>query len=94
METNTTTTETTPATNQETTQTSTVETPPVNDTATNNTSTVENVAYKDLYEQQKAEYAKLQEELNQAKILNAKLAITQPSKPSKTAEELLNEMFS
>lgn len=72
------------------------------ETTVDNSSTVEpttdnsaeNTAYKELYEAQQKEIKELQKEVNELKVLNAKLAIQQSASiPQQSSEELLNKMF-
>lgn len=54
----------------------------------------ENIAYKELYEEQKKELEKLQKELTDTKVANAKLAIQSNTVPPlESPEEILNKMF-
>lgn len=51
-------------------------------------------AYKELYDAQKIELEKLQKELTDVKVANAKLAIQSSARePLESPEEILNKMF-
>ena len=65
-------------------------------TNTNNTndSTVELEAIKRLYEEQKTQIAELTKQLTETKITNAKLMLQTPVQQTRTAEEILYDMFS
>lgn len=57
-------------------------------------STVELEAIKRLYEEQKTQIAELTKQLTETKITNAKLMLQTPVQQSRTAEDILNDMFS
>ena len=57
-------------------------------------SAVELEAIKRLYEEQKTRIAELTKELTETKITNAKLMLQTPVQQSRTAEDILNDMFS
>ena len=57
-------------------------------------STVELEAIKRLYEEQKTQIAELTKQLTETKIANAKLMLQTPVQQSRTAEDILNDMFS
>ena len=57
-------------------------------------SAVELEAIKRLYEEQKTQIAELTKELTETKITNAKLRLQTPVQQSRTAEDILNDMFS
>lgn len=57
-------------------------------------SAVELEAIKRLYEEQKTQIAELTKELTETKITNAKLMLQTPVQQSRTAEDILNDMFS
>lgn len=59
-----------------------------------NDSTVELEAIKRLYEEQKTQIAELTKQLTETKITNAKLMLQTPVQQSRTAEDILNDMFS
>ena len=56
--------------------------------------TVELEAIKRLYEEQKTQIAELTKQLTETKITNAKLMLQTPVQQSRTAEDILNDMFS
>lgn len=56
-------------------------------------STVELEAIKRLYEEQKTQIAELTKQLTETKITNAKLMLQTPVQQSRTAEDILNDMF-
>lgn len=57
-------------------------------------STVELEAIKRLYEEQKTQIAELTKQLTETKITNAKLMLQTPVQQTRTAEEILYDMFS
>ena len=57
-------------------------------------SAVELEAIKRLYEEQKTQIAELTKQLTETKITNAKLMLQTPVQQSRTAEDILNDMFS
>lgn len=57
-------------------------------------STVELEAVKRLYEEQKTQIAELTKQLTETKITNAKLMLQTPVQQTRTAEEILYDMFS
>lgn len=59
-----------------------------------NNSTVELEAIKRLYEEQKTQIAELTTQLTETKITNAKLMLQTPVHQTRTAEEILYDMFS
>lgn len=59
-----------------------------------NNSTVELEAIKRLYEEQKTQIAELTKQLTETKITNAKLMLQTPVQQTRTAEEILYDMFS
>lgn len=63
-------------------------------TNTNNDSTVELEAMKRLLEEQKTQISDLTKQLTETKITNAKLMLQTPVQQSRTAEDILNDMFS
>lgn len=63
-------------------------------TNTNNDSTVELEAMKRLLEEQKTQISDLMKQLTETKITNAKLMLQTPVQQSRTAEDILNDMFS
>lgn len=60
----------------------------------NNDSTVELEAMKRLLEEQKMQISDLTKHLTETKITNAKLMLQTPVQQSRTAEDILNDMFS
>lgn len=66
------------------------------DSTNNNTndSTVELEAMKRLLEEQKTQISDLTKQLTETKITNAKLMLQTPVQQSRTAEDILNDMFS
>lgn len=63
-------------------------------TNTNNDSTVELEAMKRLLEEQKTQISDLTKQLTETKITNAKLMLQTPVQQTRTAEEILYDMFS
>lgn len=59
-----------------------------------NNSAVELEAIKRLYEEQKTQIAELTKQLTETKITNAKLMLQTPVQQTRTAEEILYDMFS
>lgn len=77
------------------TNTDTTGTTQENQTATGvDNSTVELEAIKRLCEEQKTQIAELTKQLTETKITNAKLMLQTPVQQSRTAEDILNDMFS
>lgn len=57
-------------------------------------STVEQIAYKELFEEQKKLNEEMKMEIEKLKIANQKLAITKSAgEPIKSPEDILNDMF-
>lgn len=82
-------------TNTTETNTGTTGTTQENQTATGiDNSTVELEALKRLYEEQKTQITELTKQLTETKITNAKLMLQTPVQQSRTAEDILNDMFS
>lgn len=82
-------------TNTTETNTDTTGTTQESQTATGvDNSTVELEAIKRLYEEQKTQIAELTKQLTETKITNAKLMLQTPVQQSRTAEDILNDMFS
>lgn len=79
-----------------TTGTSTDTSDNIGSDSTNNTndSTVELEAMKRLLEEQKTQISDLTKQLAETKITNAKLMLQTPVQQSRTAEDILNDMFS
>lgn len=79
-----------------TTGTSTDTSDNIGSDSTNNTndSTVELEAMKRLLEEQKTQISDLTKQLTETKITNAKLMLQTPVQQSRTAEDILNDMFS
>ena len=66
-----------------------IEQPPVIDN-----SAVELEASKRLIEELQQQNAEIMKQLTESKVVNAKLMLQTPVQPARTAEEILNDMFS